>query len=106
MGDTECSNIISSSLGKVKYRAEQLEKVLKLLNNSRKKRVFYGDETNAMRNIYILLSVKEDDYRIMDRQTDGILPGKLCSCQNRVDIYRGYYDGLIKLMRCYYEGPT
>lgn len=78
-GFSDCKSIIDSSLLKTTYRANLLEKLLPLITNTNKKRIFYGAETYAMRNLYNLISIRENDYRIMDedcRSIDGILPEK------------------------------
>lgn len=64
-GKEKTRELLRESIGRIKDRAGQLEKVLKQLAASNKKRIFYGQEVYAMRNMYELLHVKEGDYRVL-----------------------------------------
>ena len=78
-GEEKCSEILKKSMARIVDRTSQLEKLLSNISNSQKKRIYYGNETIAMRSLYSLLSVKDGDYRISSSDMDNndiILPCK------------------------------
>ncbi|MBR3769421.1 MAG: hypothetical protein IKL06_02700 [Lachnospiraceae bacterium] len=78
-GKEEGKKYISSSLGRQIDRAHQLERVLFTLSNRKIKRIFYGEESFAMKNLYKLISIQASDYRILKKNTENfsdILPCK------------------------------
>ena len=78
-GQEQCTKSIEQSISRLVDRANQLEKVLSVISSGAKKKIFYGNETNAMQNLYKILPVSDGDYRIMDEingSIEGILPGK------------------------------
>ena len=75
----ECRRQLNLAFDRTDDRIEQLEKVIGLLCNSQKKRVFYGSETLSMRNMYSLLTLREEDYRVLSNpvsEYDSILECK------------------------------
>lgn len=68
-GEEEGKNHLYRALGRVNERLRQLEEVITQTSDFDKKHIFYGRETNAMKNIYRLLPIREGDYRILD-ETD------------------------------------
>jgi len=78
-GKEECKKYITASLERQMDRAHQLERVLFTLSNLKIKRIFYGEESFAMKNLYNLLSIQASDYRILKKHTENatdILPCK------------------------------
>ena len=68
-GEEEGKKHLYRALGRVNERLRQLEEVITQTSDFDKKHIFYGRETNAMKNIYRLLPIREGDYRILD-ETD------------------------------------
>jgi len=57
-------NLLQASLGRLNERIYQLENIILQISGSSKKYIFYGEETNAMKNMYKLLGVRDCDYRV------------------------------------------
>lgn len=68
-GEEEGKKHLYRALGRVNERLRQLEEVITQTSDFDKKHIFYGRETNAMKNLYRLLPIREGDYRILD-ETD------------------------------------
>lgn len=71
--------ILADSLGRMNDCISQLEDICVQLSGTKKIRVFYGEETNAMKNMYKILNVQEGDYRVLAEikdNPDSILPCK------------------------------
>lgn len=68
-GEEEGKKHLYRALGRVNERLRQLEEVITQISDFDMKHVFYGRETNAMKNLYRLLPIREGDYRILD-ETD------------------------------------
>lgn len=68
-GEEEGKKHLYRALGRVNERLRQLEEVITQTSDFDKKHIFYGRETNAMKNLYRLLPIREGDYRISD-ETD------------------------------------
>ena len=68
-GEKEGKKHLYRAFGRVNERLRQLEEVITQTSDFDKKHIFYGRETNAMKNIYRLLPIREGDYRILD-ETD------------------------------------
>lgn len=69
-----------NSIGRIDYRLQQYEKLITQLSNGHKKHIYYGNETNAMTNMYALLSIEEGDYRIEGEgveNSESILPCRI-----------------------------
>lgn len=64
-GREECRRLLDASLNRLGDRIIQLEKVLSYLTNPCIKRIFYGNESFAMKNLYQMINVQEGDYRIL-----------------------------------------
>lgn len=78
----ECKKQINHSLFRLSDRLTQLECLISQLASSPKKHIFYGVETGAMKNLYQLLSIHDDDYRVLEEPIDApncILPCKKLS---------------------------
>lgn len=79
-GEEECRRIRKKSLERITDRSNQLEKLIRQTSAGEKKRIFYGEETNAMKNLYQILNLREGDYRILTeegtRESKCILPCK------------------------------
>lgn len=76
-GEEEGKKHLYRALGRVNERLRQLEEVITQTSDFDKKHIFYGRETNAMKNIYRLLPIRESDYRVSDEtdtEQNGILP--------------------------------
>lgn len=79
-GKEEGRRILNQAFERTVDHFTQLEKVIKKLEESPKKKIFYGPEDHVMRNIYQLLSIQNNDYRILmspDENSNCILP---CKC--------------------------
>lgn len=68
-GEEEGKKHLYRALGRVNERLRQLEEVITQTSDFDKKHIFYGRETNAMKNLYRLLPIREGDYRVSD-ETD------------------------------------
>ena len=76
-GEEEGKKHLYRALGRVNERLRQLEEVITQTSDFDKKHIFYGRETNAMKNLYRLLPIRESDYRVSDEtdtEQNGILP--------------------------------
>ena len=76
-GEEEGKKQLYRALGRVNERLRQLEEVITQTSNFDKKHIFYGRETNAMKNLYRILPIREDDYRISsetETEQNHILP--------------------------------
>ena len=76
-GEEEGKKYLYRALGRVNERLRQLEEVITKTSDFDKKHIFYGRETNAMKNLYRLLPIRESDYRVSDEtdtEQNGILP--------------------------------
>ena len=76
-GVEESQKQLYYSFFRINERLRQLEEVIMQISRSNKRYIFYGKETNAMRNIYNMLSIREGDYRILEKASEdvnGILP--------------------------------
>jgi len=76
-GKEICPKILKKSIERLTDRVDQLENICMQLSGTKKIRVFYGKETNAMKNMYKLLNVREGDYRVLGElkdEHDSILP--------------------------------
>ena len=76
-GEEEGKKYLYRALGRVNERLRQLEEVITQTSDFDKKHIFYGRETNAMKNLYRLLPIRESDYRVSDEtdtEQNGILP--------------------------------
>lgn len=69
---------LRKSFERSNYRLDQLEKLLAQVSDYSQKHIFYGEETNSMRNIYQLLSIREGDYRILGEPQDEVNPVLPC----------------------------
>lgn len=78
-GNEECDKQLSYSLWRTDERITHLDKLIEIINST-KKRIFYGPETNAMKNMYQLLSIRKDDYRILAEPLEE--HGVTLPCQN------------------------
>lgn len=56
---------LHKSLARTDERLRLLEGVITLVSTYDKKKIFYGKETNAMKNLYNMLTIHECDYRIL-----------------------------------------
>ena len=63
-------NIMQSSLRRANERLELLEKILKKIAGKEVIKVFYGNESNAMKNLYKILGICAKDYRILEKPND------------------------------------
>ena len=68
-GEEEGKKHLYRALGRVNERLRQLEEVITQNSGFDKKHIFYGRETNAMKNLYRMMPIREGDYRILD-ETD------------------------------------
>ena len=68
-GEEEGKKHLYRALGRVNERLRQLEEVITQTSGFDKKHIFYGRETNAMKNLYRMMPIREGDYRILD-ETD------------------------------------
>lgn len=68
-GEEEGKKHLYRALGRVNERLRQLEEVITQTSDFDKKHIFYGRETNAMKNLYRMMPIREGDYRILD-ETD------------------------------------
>ncbi len=74
-----CRNQLRKNLERTTDRITQLEKLLFQISDPKKKRIFYGAETMAMKNLYQRLSPRAEDYRVLsepDNVENCILPCK------------------------------
>lgn len=77
--ESECTRQLDISLNRIVDRAKLLEKLLKRLAQDNVKRIYYGEETFTMRNMYEILGVQNGDYRVLtepDENHASILPCK------------------------------
>lgn len=68
-GTEEGRKQLYRALGRMNGRLLQLEEVITQISDFDKKHIFYGRETNAMKNLYRMMPIRECDYRILD-ETD------------------------------------
>lgn len=71
--------MLHKTINRITDRVLHLEELLEQLAASDKKRIYYGEETFAMRNLYQLLSIHGQDYRIPPEngtESSGTLPCK------------------------------
>ena len=76
-GTEEGRKQLYRALGRMNGRLLQLEEVITQISDFDKKHIFYGRETNAMKHIYDMLTIREGDYRILeerDTEPNSILP--------------------------------
>lgn len=76
-GHEECRKQMNNALWRVTDRTNTLTKILFQVSTSNKKRIFYGSETIAMQNLYQLLTIHDEDYRILEepaQEANCILP--------------------------------
>lgn len=76
-GTEEGRKQLYRALGRMNGRLLQLEEVIAQISDFDKKHIFYGRETNAMKHIYDMLTIREGDYRILeerDTEPNSILP--------------------------------
>ena len=77
-GEEACRKILNLSLRRMLDRSEQLEKLMGQIADPGKKRIFYGEETQAMKNLYRILKPREGDYRVLaetpPKEANCILP--------------------------------
>ena len=76
-GAEEGRKHIHESFSRINQRIRLWKKVTMLISDSEKKRIFYGKETVAMRNMYQILTLRERDYRVLGEGTEeghSILP--------------------------------
>ena len=64
--DIDCNIYLDKALNRITDRVDQLEKLLRCCADGKKKRIFYGEETFGMRNLYKILTLRDGDYRIGD----------------------------------------
>lgn len=75
--DEEGGTQLSISLKRTKERLDLCEKTVAAVSQAKKKLIFYGEETHAMRSMYQLLPIREGDYRVMTESMEkqnAILP--------------------------------
>lgn len=65
-GKEECNRQLDMCFGRLCDKNMQLEKVLLQVSDSNKKKIFYGPEFYAMKNMYAFLSPKAGDYQISE----------------------------------------
>lgn len=75
---------LRKSIGRVNQRLDQYEKLIMQLSNGNKKYIFYGEETNAMRNMYEILTIQEGDYRILEEVEES--EESILSCKHVSDL--------------------
>lgn len=68
------------NMSRIVDRTNLLEKLVQIISNGNKKRIYYGEETYAMKNIYHILPPREGDYRIMVHKIDKAYD--VLSCQD------------------------
>lgn len=81
-GQEEGKKILTHSINRLNDRSNQIEKILHRLSNPSVKRIFYGEENFAMKNMYELLKIHDRDYRVSVcpiNSIDSILPCKKLS---------------------------
>lgn len=64
-GKDKCHEILKRTLQRTRQRIELYEGILTKVAASPVKRVFYGQETKAMQNMYKLLPLRKGDYRVL-----------------------------------------
>ena len=65
-GKKECERILLLSFERPTDRIGYLQQLLCQISGKRKKYIFYGSETFAMKNLYRLISVQDGDYRVLE----------------------------------------
>lgn len=64
-GKEKCHEILEYAMQRTRQRMDLYEGILTKIAASPIKRVFYGQESKAMQNMYKLLPIRENDYRVL-----------------------------------------
>lgn len=75
-GSDEIRNQITNLVGRDNDRINQWQMLTKQLAKENVKKIFYGIEKNSMRNLFEIVGVKEDSYRVLADMSKDV-PGKL-----------------------------
>lgn len=78
-GNEVGSKILVNSIERMHDRLRLLEDICMQVSGTKKIRVFYGEETKAMRNMYKLLDIQEGDYRVLTEAKDNC--NSILSCK-------------------------
>lgn len=92
-GKVVCKNLLNNSMSRMNDRIVQLEGVVKQISNSQKKRIFYGAETMAMKNMYKLLNVRDGDYRVLEELKEE--PNTVLPCKDLLILHKETNEHII-----------